>query len=89
MGTFTAYIKVEMNDGQIEKLLEKAGQPVEALEEDIQPQVVIYEKKREADWIPVQPQILRVIASKDRNGQPVLEGKVYPEGKSFEIVFEP
>lgn len=83
-----AYIRGDLNDRRIEKLLEKASQTVKTLEENIQPQVVTYEGKQEADWIPVQPQISKVIGSKDRGGRPILEGKVYPGGKSFEIVFE-
>lgn len=84
METYIAYIRVELNDRQLKKLLKKAMQPI-GISEETHPQVVVYEGKNEADWIPVFPQILKVIDSKDRKGQLVLEGEVYPGGKSCKI----
>ncbi len=82
-----AYIRVKLNDRQLKRLLEKTKPSMEELEE-IPPQVVIYEGKKEADWIPVFPQILKVIESRDRNGKLILEGKIYPGEKSFEITIK-
>ncbi len=87
MDTYTAYIRVEINDRQLKELIKKARQPMGGLE-DIHPQVVVYEGKKEIDWIPVFPQILKIIDSKDRKGQLVLEGEVYPGGKSCKIALE-
>lgn len=82
-----AYIRVKLNDRQLERLIEKTKPSTEEPEE-IPPQVVIYEGKKEADWIPVFPQILKVIESRDRNGKLILEGKVYPGEKPFEITIK-
>lgn len=87
MRTRIAYIRVELNDRQLKRLIEKTKPSMEDLEE-ILPQVVIYEDKKEADWIPVFPQILKVIESRDRNGRLVLEGKIYPGKKPFEITIK-
>ena len=82
-----AYIRVKLNDRQLERLLEKTKPSMEELEE-IPPQVVIYEGKKEADWIPVFPQILKVVESRDRKGKLILKGKIYPGEQSFEITIK-
>jgi len=87
METYTAYIRVELNDRQAKKLIKKAMQPIEIPEETHQ-QVVVYQGKKESDWIPVFPQILKVIDSKERKGQLVLEGEVCPGGESCKIALE-
>jgi len=87
METYTAYIRAELNDRQLKKLIKKAMQPM-GIPEETHPQVVVYEGKKEADWIPVFPQILKVIDSKDRGGELVLEGEVYPGGKSCKIALK-
>jgi len=87
MQTQITYIRVELNDRQLKRFINKTKPSVEGLEE-ILPQVVIYEGKKEADWIPVFPQILKVIESRDRKGKLILIGKVYPGGKPFEITIK-
>ncbi|MFX0198208.1 MAG: hypothetical protein ACFFCW_18985 [Candidatus Hodarchaeota archaeon] len=82
-----AYIRVKLNDRQLKRLIEKIKPSTEELEE-IPPQVVIYEGKKEADWIPVFPQILKVSESRDRKGKLILEGKIYPGEKPFEITIK-
>lgn len=82
-----AYLRLELNDSQFNRLLEKATQPIEELK-DTPPKVVIYEGTDEADRIDVYPQLLEVTDVKDREGRVILEAKAYPEGKPFEIAIE-
>ena len=41
MEPYIAYIRVELNDDQLEKLIKKGEQPMESLE-DTHPKVIIY-----------------------------------------------
>jgi hypothetical protein len=64
--TYIAYIRVELNDKQLEKLLEKASQSMEEPPKGTPPKVVIYEDGREHS-ILIYPEILKVTAApKDR-----------------------
>lgn len=87
MEPYIAYIRMELDDNQLEKLIKKVGQPMDSLEDTL-PKLIIYKGTQENDHIPVYPQILKVIDSKDRRGRLILEGKVYPGEKSFEIAIE-
>ena len=82
------YIRLELDDGQFEKLLKKVGQSMEGLK-DTPPKVVIYEGTEEADKIDVYPQILKVTDVRDREGKLISEGRVYPGENPFEIAIEP
>jgi len=88
MEPYIAYIRVELNDDQLEKLIKKGEQPMESLEDTLA-KVIIYKGTQENDHIPVYPQILKVIDSKDRSGKLILQGKVYPGEKPFEITIKP
>lgn len=85
METYIAYIRVELNDEQLEKLLEKASQSMEEPPKATPPKVVIYEDERE-HHILVYPEILKVTAApKDRTDRLILEGEVCPYGNRFVI----
>ncbi|MFX0198204.1 MAG: hypothetical protein ACFFCW_18965 [Candidatus Hodarchaeota archaeon] len=83
------YVRLELDDSKFEQLREKVNQSMEDLEHTT-PQIVFYERDTEAFRINLlHPQILRVTDTKDMEGRIILAGKVYPEGKPFEIAIEP